>query len=142
MDWRRRRQRSIFSRMDLLTSFLVIYYPIERFLFTYVNFSIVFVTCLYLPGSFGKKETGHVTSINQSDCANTFSRIIISRYCRAIRWISRFIHSRWVIFNQAKPSWILSRREWINLIFNKNGHAIFALLYAFLTFFITWKLPS
>lgn len=27
------------------------------------------------------------------------------------------------------------QREWINLIFNKNGHAIFALLYHLLTFF-------
>ena len=54
---------------------------------------------------------------------------ILSRYCRTIRWISRFIHSRWAIFNEAQPSWILSQQEWTNLIFNKNGHATSALLY-------------
>ena len=59
-----------------------------------------------------------------------FSYLVLSRYCRAIRWISRFIHSRWAIFNDAQPSWILFQQEWINLIFNKNGHAIYALSYA------------
>ena len=28
---------------------------------------------------------------------------ILTRYCRATRWISRFIHSRWAVFNEAQP---------------------------------------
>ena len=42
-------------------------------------------------------------------CTTIFTRIkyndqILSRYCRAIRWIWRFIHSRWAIFYEAQPS--------------------------------------
>ena len=55
--------------------------------------------------------------------------LILSKYSMPFCLILEIIHSRQLIFNNAKRSWILSYRGWIISILNKNRHGILVLLY-------------
>ena len=55
--------------------------------------------------------------------------IIISKYYTSFCFISEIIHPKYVIFNDAKRSWILSYLGWIISILNKNRHGICFIIY-------------